>query len=216
MVMTLKTWLLGPLVKYIVKHPQIMESRLFLKTMATFPARISKTYDQKITAGGYEYEAALEEGLKRLPTKPRQALDLATGTGFAAFKMAETFPDATIEAIDQAENMIQLAREKTQEKGVENIYFRTGNALALDYTDEKFDLLVTSNAPVYLREAARILKPGGYMLVTFSFLGAAIIKARKEIVEFLENHGFKLVKLETAAKGAFVLGRKKESDRHGL
>ncbi len=187
-----------------------MESRFFLKAMATFPARVSKTYDQKITASGYEYEAALVEGLKCIPTKPRQALDLATGTGFAAFKMAEISPGTAIEAVDQAEKMIQLAREKAHEKGVENIHFRAGNALALDYTDEKFDLIVTSNAPVYLHEAARVLKPGGYMLVTYSFLGVAIIKARKEIVEFLENNGLKLVELEIAAKGAFVLGKKEE------
>ncbi len=208
MLIKLKTFLMTPLIKLTVKHPDIMKSGWFLKVMSIFPAKISKTYDQKIAASGYEYEAALVEGLKQIQIKPRQIIDLATGTGFAAFKMAEAFPDAAIEAIDQAEKMIKLAREKAKQKNVENIRFMTGNALALKCPDDKYDLLVTSNAPVYLQEAGRILKSGGYILISFSFFGAAVARARKDIIQFMENNGFKLVKLETAATGAYILGQK--------
>lgn len=208
LIMALKNLILGPLIKLIVKYPGVMKSRLFLKIMETSPAKISKTYDQKIAESGHEYEAALEKGLNRLPVNPRQALDSATGTGFAAFKIAEAFPDALIDGVDQAEEMIRLAREKARDKETQNIHFNTGNALALDYPANKFDLIVTSNAPVYLDEAARLLKPGGYILVTFSFLGKAILKAQKEIAGLLEKNGFKLIEVEVAEKGAYILGQK--------
>lgn len=215
MLVKLKTFLMAPLIKLIVRHPDIMKSGWFLKAMSIFPARVSKIYDQKIAASGYKYEAALVEGLKKIPIKPQQVIDLATGTGFAAFKMAEIFPDAVIEAVDQAENMIQLAREKAKQKDAKNIRFMTGNALALECPDDKYDLLVTSNAPVYLDEAGRVLKPGGYILVSFSFFGTAVARARRDITRFMENNGFKLLDLETAAQGAYILGQK-ESDLREL
>ncbi len=213
MLVKLKSFLVTPLIKLVVKHPAIMKSGWFLKVMSIFPARISKTYDKKITASGYEYEAALVEGLNKIPIKPQQVIDLATGTGFAAFKLAEIFPDAVIEAVDQAENMIKLAREKAKQKDVKNIRFRTGNALALECPDDQYDLLVTSNAPVYLQEAWRVLKPGGYILVSFSFFGAAVAWVRKDITRFMENNDFKLVELGTAAKGAYILGQKENDLR---
>ncbi len=213
MLVKLKTFLMTPLIKLVVKHPDIMKSGWFLKAMSIFPARVSKTYDQKIAASSYEYEAALVVGLKQIPIKPRQIIDLATGTGFAAFKMAVAFPDAAIEAVDQAENMIKLAREKAEQKDVEDIRFMTGNALALECPDDQYDLLVTSNAPVYLQEAGRVLKPGGYILVTFSFFGTAVARARKDIIRFMENNGFKLVDLGTAAQGAYILGQKENDLR---
>jgi ubiquinone/menaquinone biosynthesis C-methylase UbiE len=213
MFIKLKTFLMTPLIKLVVKHPDIMKSGWFLKAMSIFPAKVSKTYDQKITESGYEYEAALKEGLKRIPIKPRQIIDLATGTGFAAFKVAEIFPDAAIKAIDQAENMIKLASENAEQKNIENVHFMTGNALDLKFPDKHYDLVVTSNAPVYLQEAWRVLKPDGYILISFSFFGTAIDKARKDIIQFMENNGFKLIDLGTAAQGAYILGQK-ENDVH--
>ncbi len=39
MLMKLKNILLVPLLKFIIRHPGIMESRLFLKAMQVFPAK---------------------------------------------------------------------------------------------------------------------------------------------------------------------------------
>jgi len=50
----------------------------------------------------------------------------------------------------------------------------------------------------------------GRNLVTFSFLGKAILKAQKEIAGLLEKNGFKLIEVEIAEKGAYILGQKEE------
>jgi len=43
-----KNILMKPLIKMVIKHPQIMESKLLLKAMAIFPEKGSSTYDEKV------------------------------------------------------------------------------------------------------------------------------------------------------------------------
>mgnify|MGYP001061995853 CR=1 FL=1 len=209
MLMRLKNILLVPLLKFIIKHPGIMESKLFLKAMEVFPAKVSKTYDQKVTESGIKYQAALKEGLAHIPVNPQSILDLCTGTGFAALKAAELFPSAQIDAVDQAPEMIEIARVKAQETIKSNtIQFKKGNATNLDYSNEQFDLIITSNAPIYLNEAVRVLKKDGFILAAYSFGGTAFMKARKQISELLDNHGLKLIELNSAGNGAYIIGQK--------
>ncbi len=208
MLIRLKTLFLTPLIKIIIRYPGIMESKLFLKAMAVFPAKVSNAYDRKIAESGIEYKAALKEGLARVPGKPHRILDLCTGTGFAAFKAAKVFSSAQIDALDQASEMIEIAKNKAKEIKPNTINFRKGDATNLNYDDNRFDLIITSNAPIYLNEAVRVLKKDGFMLVAFSFGGMAFIKARKQIVDFLGNHGLKLIELNSAGNGAYIIGQK--------
>ncbi len=209
MLMQLKNILLVPLLKFIIKHPGIMESKLFLKAMQVFPAKVSKTYDQKVAESGIKYQAALKEGLARIPIKPQSILDLCTGTGFAALKAAELFPSAQIDAVDQSSEMIDIARMKAQKIiKSDTIRFKEGDATNLDYSDNRFDLIITSNAPIYLDEAVRVLKKDGFILAAYSFGGTAFMKARKQISDLLDNHGLKLIELNSAGNGAYIIGQK--------
>ncbi len=58
-----KTLFLVPLIKFAIKYPDIMKSKIFLKAMFIFPKKISKTYDRKIDDSGESYHAALDQGL---------------------------------------------------------------------------------------------------------------------------------------------------------
>jgi ubiquinone/menaquinone biosynthesis C-methylase UbiE len=204
----LKTLLLTPLIKIMIRYPGLMESKLFLKAMAVFPAKVSDAYDRKITESGIDYKAALQEGLARVPGIPHHILDLCTGTGLAAFNAAKVFPSAQIDALDQASEMIEIANNKAKEIKPNIINFRKADATNLEYNDNRFDLIISSNAPIYLNEAVRVLKKDGFMLVVFSFGGMAFIKARKQIVDFLDNHGLKLIALNSAGSGAYIIGQK--------
>jgi ubiquinone/menaquinone biosynthesis C-methylase UbiE len=204
----LKTLLLTPLIKIIIRYPGLMESKLFLKAMVVFPAKVSNVYDCKITESGIKYKAALQEGLACVPGKPHRILDLCTGTGFAALKAAELFPSAQIDALDQASEMIEIAKNKAKEIKPNTINFKMGDATNLEYDDNQFDLIITSNAPIYLNEAVRVLKKDSFMLVAFSFGGMAFIKVRKQIGDFLGNYGLKLIELNIAGNGAYIIGQK--------
>jgi ubiquinone/menaquinone biosynthesis C-methylase UbiE len=80
--------------------------------------------------------------------------------------------------------------------------------MKLDYSDSEFDMVVTSNAPVYLEEAVRVLKPGGIILVAYSFGGEAFNKAKEEVNDLLNNNRLELELLKTSDKWVFILGRK--------
>lgn len=204
----IKSLVITPLIGLIIKHPGIMENRLFLKVMGIFPGKIAGIYDQKVVNSGIDYKTSILEGLRHVRNDPAKILDVCAGTGFTAFSSAERFKDATIEAVDISPEMVRVSQTKAEEKEVTNVTFTVGNAMRLDYPDNHFDLVVTSNAPVYLEEAVRVLKPGGEILVAFSFAGGAFENAREKITELLHKNNVELVKLERAAKGAFILGKK--------
>jgi demethylmenaquinone methyltransferase/2-methoxy-6-polyprenyl-1,4-benzoquinol methylase len=203
-----KTLFLTPFIKIAIKHPDFMKSKVFLKMMFVFPAKISKSYDQKISESGENYQAALDQGLTRIFNKPLDILDLCTGTGFAAFKTAEAFPAATIDAVDHVEEMIKIARKKKEESSIKNIRFKIGNAVHLNYGDSEFDLIVTANAPVYISEVVRVLRPNGLFLLVYSFGGDAFVKAQNSMARYLKKNGIELLEIESIGAGVYVLGQK--------
>ena len=206
----LKTMLMKPLIRMVIKHPKIMETKLFLKAMEVFPEKISSTYDEKVKKSGIDYKASLQEGLRHVKGNPGKILDIGTGTGFAAFLAAERFTDAEIEGVDLSPGMVEVATEKADDGGYSNVRFRTGNAMKMDYPDEAFDMIVTTNAPVYLEEAVRVLKTGGEILIAYSFGGEAFNHGEEDIKKLLKKNRLELQKLKSLNKGVFILGRKEK------
>ena len=120
--------------------------------------------------------------LGRLPTalRPRRWLDLGSGTGYFSRALAERFSGAEGLALDIAEGMLQHARPKGGAA-----HFIAGDAEALPLQDECLDLLFSSLAlqwcahfPQVLREAARVLRPGG--MLAFSSLCVGTLQELRE------------------------------------
>jgi len=97
-------------------------------------------------------------------------LDAACGTGRYALLLAEA--GARVAAVDSSPEMLQHARRKATERG-SAIDFREGDLTALPYPDEAFDLVVCALSLCHLtdlnpaaREFARVLRPGGRVIVS--------------------------------------------------
>jgi malonyl-CoA O-methyltransferase len=94
---------------------------------------------------------------------PRRALDVGTGTGNAAFLVAERFPGAEVTGVDLSAEMIAIARAKGS-----RVRFETADAAALPFEGGSFDLVTLSNAIPFFDEVARVLAPDGTLLVGFT------------------------------------------------
>lgn len=100
------------------------------------------------------------------PIKGNAALDVATGTGNTALAIAP-FVERVI-GLDMATKMLEQARMRALEEGHANASFLEGSAEALPFPDSSFTLVTSRHAPhhfwdapKFLSEVARVLKPGG-------------------------------------------------------
>jgi ubiquinone/menaquinone biosynthesis C-methylase UbiE len=101
------------------------------------------------------------------------ALDVATGTGKISLFVAQT--GRTVVAVDAAPGMLRECRTRAQaEKLEEKLLLTTASATQLPYRDAVFDCVFSFRFlhlfpyeayPALLREMARVVKPGGYLIV---------------------------------------------------
>lgn len=110
-----------------------------------------------------------------------RVLDLATGTGIAAFAAAQDIGQhGTVVGVDISPGMLAQANKKLKSAGAKNITFLEGDVDRLDLPEESFDFVLCSSSlmwfddiPGTLQECFRWLVPGGAVLFScyseFSF-----------------------------------------------
>lgn len=106
----------------------------------------------------------------RLPGDAR-VLDMATGTGAVALKLAKRSGGQVMGA-DITRPMLIQAKERAARKGIlHRLEFIECSAEAVPFTDSVFDTVIftyllryVSDVPSTVRELARVLRPGGTML----------------------------------------------------
>jgi demethylmenaquinone methyltransferase / 2-methoxy-6-polyprenyl-1,4-benzoquinol methylase len=101
------------------------------------------------------------------------ALDVCCGTGDLTLELAgRVAPGGHVVGCDFSEPMLDLAREKAAGRGAPGIRFEWADALHLPYDDGRFDAVTVgfavrnlSDLDAGLREMARVLQPGGRLVV---------------------------------------------------
>jgi SAM-dependent methyltransferase len=104
------------------------------------------------------------------PRPTDRALDLGTGAGHAALALAPHV--AHLDAIDPTREMLAVAARLAGERGVANVTWVEAFAAALPYPANSFDLAISRFSIHHwpdpagaLREAARVLRPGGRLVL---------------------------------------------------
>ncbi|NEU79878.1 class I SAM-dependent methyltransferase [Nostoc sp. UIC 10630] len=103
-----------------------------------------------------------------------QVLDVCCGTGASAIPAAvRVGSNGKVLGIDIAESLLELARHKSQQQGLENIEFRYGDFENLGLKDESFDTVVcvfgiffVPDMVAAVRELWRMVRPGGKLAIT--------------------------------------------------
>ncbi|MFN0277502.1 MAG: class I SAM-dependent methyltransferase [Pyrinomonadaceae bacterium] len=111
-------------------------------------------------------ETGAEEFVARLDLKPgMRVVDVACGTGNLAIPAAKAGVEVT--GIDIAPNLIEQAQARAAAEGV-NAVFEVGDAEALPYDDNSFDIVMTMFGAMFAprpdvtsAELIRVCKPGG-------------------------------------------------------
>jgi SAM-dependent methyltransferase len=155
--------------------------------------------------------ASYEAGLERLPTPPERVLDLGTGTGAGALTIARRFPAAHVVGVDVSPAMLEEARRHVPDESRDRVEFQQGDAAALSFADESFDLVAHANMIPFFDELTRVLAPGGHALFAFSSGAMTPIyvppaKLRAE----LETRGFTDFAELAAGRGNGLLARKRD------
>lgn len=117
--------------------------------------------------------------------KPLRILDLATGTGDLAIKMAKRIPQAHIMGVDLSEKMLAVAADKVRRCGLDDhIALYQGDAENLDVGDDVVDVVTVAfgvrnfgDIEKGLTEIWRALRSGGHLVVLeFSMPPNALVR----------------------------------------
>ncbi len=103
-------------------------------------------------------------------------LDICTGTGDLALKIAKRFPCARTYAIDFSPSMLALARERAAGQGIKNIFLKENDCRSMEFDNNYFDYVTVSfgfrnlsysraNLEASLKEIHRVLKNEGRLII---------------------------------------------------
>lgn len=118
-------------------------------------------------------------------------LDLGSGAGFDAFLAAKKVGETgRVIGVDMTPEMLERARTNAKKAGFDNVEFRSGEIEKLPVEDSVIDVII-SNCVINLspdketvfKEAFRVLKSGGRLMVSDLVLAKDLPKQIKESVE---------------------------------
>jgi ubiquinone/menaquinone biosynthesis C-methylase UbiE len=157
--------------------------------------------------------APLEAALGSIETIPGRALDVGTGTGAAAFILAQRFPEAEVVGVDLTGGMIAEAQGKTPPELADRVRFQEADAERLPFADGSFDLVTLSNMIPFFDELARVLAPGGPAVFAFSAgPDTPIYVPPERLRKELSRRGFTDFAEFAAGRGTALVARKPRTE----
>lgn len=123
--------------------------------------------------------------LENIPMRPAHAeawtsvLDVGCGTGFPLIELSARFvPSCKLTGMDMWEEALFRVRDKVQQWRIKNVEISIGNAAAMDFADDSFDLVVSNlginnfEDPLkVLMQCRRVMKPQGTLAFTTNLTG---------------------------------------------
>jgi ubiquinone/menaquinone biosynthesis C-methylase UbiE len=120
------------------------------------------------------------------PRPGERVLEIGPGTGYYTFEMAGRLDGGQVDIFDIQQEMLDHVVREASKRGVTNVHPALGDAQALPYGDGSFDaaVLITVLGEIpdqdrALTEIARVLKPGGRLIVGEMMVDPHIVTSGK-------------------------------------
>ncbi|HEX3736016.1 MAG TPA: class I SAM-dependent methyltransferase [Solirubrobacterales bacterium] len=126
---------------------------------------------------------------------PERALEIACGDGDGALFLAREFPSARVRGIDADPDRVAAASRRVGLDPEGRIAFKLGGPRRIPYPDDNFDLVAAVDARPAAGEVARVLRPGGHLILAAT-RGAA---AGRGSAAWLLARGLRARRFETLA-----------------
>jgi SAM-dependent methyltransferase len=139
---------------------------------------------------------------------PERILEVECGEGEGTLVLAREFPSARVRGIDGDAAAIRRAGARVGLDPEGRVAFKHGGPRSLPFPADHFDLLVALDARPTAAEAARVLRPGGFLALAtsrraspFAGLGGRLHRWRQGQL------GFESIWEEAAGDGSFSVAR---------
>jgi ubiquinone/menaquinone biosynthesis C-methylase UbiE len=140
---------------------------------------------------------------------PERALEVECGDGDGALFLAREFPAARVRGVDRSAERVRAATARIGLDPEGRVAFKAGRPRALPYPDDFFDLVVQGDGRPALTEIARVLRPGGHLILIQTGPMGGLVRWR------LARRGFEPVEAGAAGDGSFSVERLRGADPPG-
>jgi len=148
--------------------------------------------------------AALAAAVLHLPDRPERILEIGCGSGDGVLFLAREFPTARVRGVDASAEAIREAVARIGLDPEGRVAFKQGSPRRLPYPDDFFDLVAQAGGRLYPGAIAKVLRPGGRLL---------LIGEWRWLDWRLGGHGFVAIEHGAAQGERFHLARLQGEDR---
>jgi ubiquinone/menaquinone biosynthesis C-methylase UbiE len=110
----------------------------------------------------------LAAAVLRVVPAPERVLEVECGEGEATLFLAREFPTARVRGVDSSATRIRAATARVGLDPEGRVAFKQGKPSALPFPEAFFNLVVVIDARPAVAELARVLAPGGWLLLVDS------------------------------------------------
>jgi ubiquinone/menaquinone biosynthesis C-methylase UbiE len=153
----------------------------------------------------------LAAAVLRVSPPPERALEIECGDGDGALFLAREFPAARVRGVDRSAARVRAATARVGLDPEGRVAFKQGKPGDLPYPAGFFDLVVVIDQRPPAAEVARVLRPGGQLIVVaarreepLGGLGGRLARWR------LGRRGIGFPESARAGDGSFSVGRRRE------